>query len=170
MTEMEIRAGNAYIDDMGRALRERLVQEGIADPAMIGIHTGGVWVAERLHRDLGLTTPLGTLDISFYRDDFSRIGMHPRVRPSRLPFAVEERDIVLVDDVLYTGRTIRAALNEIFDYGRPRRVLLAVLVDRGGRELPIAADVVGARIALNPGEQIKLTGPDPLELTRLPQA
>ena len=114
---------------------------------------------------MGLSEPLGTLNISFYRDDFTRIGVHPQVKPSRLPVDVEGRDILLVDDVLHTGRTIRAALNEIFDYGRPARVWLAVLVDRGGRELPIQADVVGARLALAAGQQVKLTGPEPLSLS-----
>ena len=132
---------------------------------MIGVHTGGVWLAERLHRSLGLTLPLGSLDISFYRDDFSRMGMNPQVRPSNLPFDVEGRTVVLVDDVLYTGRTVRAALNEIFDYGRPACVRLAVLVDRGARELPVAADVTGVRLTLEPGQEVKLQGPEPLELT-----
>jgi len=134
------------------------------EPAMIGIHTGGVWVAERLHDSLGLNQPLGKLNISFYRDDFTRIGVHPQVNPSSLPFSVEDRCIILVDDVLYTGRTIRAALNEIYDYGRPARVILVTLVDRGGRELPIQADVVGARMALSEVEQVKLSGPTPLQL------
>jgi pyrimidine operon attenuation protein/uracil phosphoribosyltransferase len=132
---------------------------------MIGIHTGGVWVAERLHESMGVNAPLGTLNISFYRDDFTRIGVHPQVTPSSLPFSVEDRCIVLVDDVLHTGRTIRAALNEIYDYGRPSRVILATLLERGGRELPIQADVVGARMALEEQEQVKLSGPTPLSLT-----
>lgn len=137
-------------------------------PAVVGIHTGGFWVAERLHTRLGermsLAGEIGGLDISFYRDDFSRIGVHPRVRPSRLPFEIEQREVLLVDDVLFTGRTVRAALNEIFDYGRPSRVRLAVLVERGGRELPVCADAVGERLSPQPGEQIKLYGPETLEL------
>ena len=107
--------------------------------ALVGIHTGGVWLAQRLHQALGLTEPLGSIDVSFYRDDFASRGLRPGTKTSVLPFAVEGADIVIVDDVLYTGRTIRAALNELFDYGRPARIDLAVLVDRGGRELPIAA-------------------------------
>ncbi len=134
-------------------------------PLMIGIRTGGVWIAERLHRRLGLDEPLGILDIAFYRDDFSRLGIDPQVRPSDLPVPVDDRHIVLVDDVLHTGRTVRAALNEIFDYGRPASVLLCVLVDRGGRELPIQPDIAGIEIDLPEGEQIKLTGPDELVLT-----
>jgi len=136
----------------------------IEDTLMIGIHTGGVWVAERLHQILDIKQPLAQLDISFYRDDFSRIGMNPQVKPSQLPTSVDDAHIILVDDVLHTGRTIRAALNEIFDYGRPATVTLAVLGERSGRELPIQADVVGRHIQLSEHEHVKLTGPEPLQL------
>lgn len=153
------------IDTLANALRAALAARAASAPALVGVHTGGVWIAERLRERLELPGPIGTLDISFYRDDFTRVGMNPQVRPSHLPFDLEGRHVVLVDDVLHTGRTTRAALNEIFDYGRPASVLLAVLVDRGGRELPIAADAVGAHVDLAPGENIKLTGPDPLQLT-----
>lgn len=149
-------------DQLGSLLAERAVER----PLMVGIHSGGVWVAEHLHRRLGLQEPLGQLDISFYRDDFTRIGTHPQVRPSDLPVPVDDRHIVLVDDVLQTGRTIRAALNVLFDYGRPASVLLAILAGRDGRELPIEPNVVGLYAELEPGEQIKLTGPDPLTLRR----
>ncbi|MFA5529404.1 MAG: bifunctional pyr operon transcriptional regulator/uracil phosphoribosyltransferase PyrR [Thiohalomonadaceae bacterium] len=152
------------LERMAGDLRTLLERRGIHAPAMIGIHTGGAWVAEHLHQRLGLASPLGTLDISFYRDDFSRIGMHPQVRPSSLPFEVEDRHIVLVDDVLQSGRTVRAALNEIFDYGRPASVILAVLVERTGRELPIQADVTGMHMQLAPNEQVKLVGPEQLNL------
>jgi len=121
--------------------------------ALVGIHTGGAWLAERLHGDLKLSLPLGTLDVSFYRDDFDQIGLHAQVKPSDIPFEVEGAHIVLVDDVLYTGRTIRAAINELFDYGRPASIQLATLVDRGGRELPIAPQYVGAVLAL-PSDQM----------------
>ena len=133
-------------------------------PLMIGIHTGGVWVAERLHKLLDLKEPLGTLDISFYRDDFTRVGMNPQVRTSQLPVNVEERHLILVDDVLHTGRTIRAALNEIFVYGRPASVMLACLIERGGRELPIEPQVVGEHIKLGKNQHVKLFGPEKLEL------
>jgi len=152
------------IDEMAQAIRHRLELAGAKSPAMIGIHTGGVWVAHRLHRLLDLQEPLGTLDISFYRDDFTRIGMNPQVKPSQIPFPVEDRHIILVDDVLQTGRTIRAAMNEIFDYGRPASILLATLVERSGRELPIQPSVVGVRPPLTAGQQITLTGPEPLGL------
>ncbi|MEA3278411.1 MAG: bifunctional pyr operon transcriptional regulator/uracil phosphoribosyltransferase PyrR [Pseudomonadota bacterium] len=159
------------IDRMEVELGELLRARAVSDPLMIGIHTGGVWVAERLHRDLDLSDPLGRLDISFYRDDFTRIGMHPQVRPSHLPVPVDDRHVVLVDDVLQTGRTIRAALNVLFDYGRPASVLLATLAERDGREVPIEPNVVGLHARLEPGQQIKLTGPEPLELVlgRIPK-
>lgn len=137
---------------------------GIDQPLIIGIHTGGIWIAERLHSALGITSQMGVLDISFYRDDFSRLGLNPQVKPSQLPLDITDQHIVLVDDVLYTGRTVRAAMNELFDYGRPASVQLAVLVDRGGRELPICATVAGERIDLLPNQHVKLTGPEPLQI------
>lgn len=157
-------APQTLLKDMAAELRALLEARGIQEPLMIGIHTGGVWVAEALHRMLALPQPLGTLSITFYRDDFTRIGMHPQVEPSNLPFEIDDRHIVLVDDVLHTGRTIRAALNEIFDYGRPASVILVTLVDRGGRELPIAADVVGVRLELTVNQHVKLCGPEQLRL------
>ena len=128
------------------SLIEQLRSVVMPDTAIIGIVTGGAWLAERLHRKLKLKTPMGTLDVSFYRDDFGTSGLKKEVRPSQVPFEVEGRHLLLVDDVLYTGRTIRAAMNELFDYGRPARIDLAVLVDRGGRELPISAQFCGARL------------------------
>ncbi len=159
---------NVPVTDLLGAMSEELKQliraGNIQRPLMVGIHTGGAWIAERLHHLLDVEDPLGTLDISFYRDDFSRVGMNPRVKPSKLPLSVDARHIVLIDDVLFTGRTIRAALNELFDYGRPAAVLLAVLIERDGRELPIQARVVGHRLKLEPYQHVKLSGPDPLEL------
>ena len=132
-------------------------------PIMIGIHTGGAWVARLLHQQLSFTTPLGSIDISFYRDDFSRIGLHPEVKASEIPTDIEGRSLILVDDVLQTGRTIRAALNEIFSWGRPTAVQLVVLVERSGRELPIQPDVEGERRDLDPSDNIKLSGPNNLK-------
>ena len=152
----------ALIDQMAVELKQQLdIDE---QTAMVGIRTGGVWIAQRLHRVLEIKPPLGALDISFYRDDFTRIGMNPQVKPSDLPFTLDDRDIILVDDVLHTGRTIRAAMNEMFDYGRPASIVLVTLVERSGRELPIQANVVGLHMALGRGEHVKLTGPDPLQL------
>lgn len=110
---------------------------------LIGIVTGGAWLAARLHQALALEVPYGALDVSFYRDDFEHQGLKHKIAPSDIPFEVEGRHLILVDDVLYTGRTIRAAMNELFDYGRPASIRLATLVDRGGRELPIAPQFVG---------------------------
>ncbi len=155
---------NTLLDKMAESIQSKCQTRQVSDPLMIGIHTGGVWVANALHPRLGLKEDLGTLNISFYRDDFTRIGMHPQVEPSSLPFEVNDRHIILVDDVLHTGRTIRAALNEIFDYGRPASVMLAALVVRSGKELPVCADVMGIRLNLTESQHIKLTGPDPLKL------
>ncbi len=161
MTETAV---HAMLDGMTRDLTRHLDARGIDAPLIVGIHTGGVWIARELARRLGIDAPLGELDISFYRDDFTRVGMNPQVRPSKLPFDLDDRDIVLVDDVLHTGRTIRAALNELFDYGRPRSVSLAVLITRAGRQLPIQADVAGLEPRLGDQEHIILNGPDHLEL------
>ena len=135
-----------------------------SQPLVVGIRTGGIWIAEHIHETLALTKPIGVLDISFYRDDFSRVGLNPEVKPSSLPLDITDEHIILVDDVLHTGRTIRAAMNVLFDYGRPASVHLAVLIDRGGRELPIDAKVAGKRIDLPPQQHVKLTGPKPLKL------
>lgn len=145
-------------------LKQVVIQRKLNNPLMIGIRTGGVWIAEEMHRRLNISETLGLLDISFYRDDFSQIGVHPNVKPSQLPMHVDGRDIILIDDVFYTGRTIRAALNEIFDYGRPNQVVLAVLIERDGKQIPIMPDCVGDRITLTAKQRIKLTGPEPLAI------
>ena len=148
------------------ALYQTLVQQiqaglqGATEVALVGIHSGGAWLAERLATELGLAERLGFVDVSFYRDDFSEKGLRADVKPSQIPFDVEGATILLVDDVLYTGRTTRAAINELFDYGRPARVLLAALMDRGGRELPIAADFVAASVELSKQENLQLQRAD----------
>lgn len=154
----------ALLDKMSLELKALISQRQIDDPLMIGIHTGGVWLAERLHKQLGLKGPLGVLDISFYRDDFTQVGLNPKVKPSQLPAPTEGRHILLVDDVILSGRTIRAAMNELFDYGRPASVTLITLLDLKRRELPIQADVVGGTLTLGDNQVIKLIGPEPLEL------
>lgn len=141
---------------LAQQLVERLRPYITANSAFVGIHTGGVWLAQKLRDALGKSIPLGTLDISFYRDDFGTIGLHPEVKPSVMPFEVEDRDIILVDDVLYSGRTVRAAMNELFDFGRPASIKLAVLVDRGGRELPVCADFCGAKVEIADNQSIQL--------------
>ena len=139
-----------------QALIEKMRPDIGPETGLVGIHTGGVWLAERLHAALQLETPLGSLDVSFYRDDYEKIGLHRDVKRSDIRFDVEGRPLVLVDDVLYTGRTIRAAMNELFDYGRPASIRLAALIDRGGRELPIAAQWVAAKIEIPEGQAIEL--------------
>lgn len=144
-------------EQLARAMAEQMRGRVAADAGVVGIYTGGAWVAERLHRALGTSVPLGLLAVTLHRDDFSRIGLHRESRRSLIPFAVDGREIILVDDVLHTGRTIRAALNELFDFGRPRAVRLAVLADRGGRELPIAPDFLGSRVDVGPDEDLVLS-------------
>ena len=122
-----------------RQLAEQIRPHVTPATALVGIYTGGLWLAERLHKALGIAQPLGAIDVSFYRDDYASKGLHASPKKTEIPFDVDGAHVILVDDVLYTGRTTRAALNELFDFGRPARVELAVLVDRGGRELPVAA-------------------------------
>jgi pyrimidine operon attenuation protein/uracil phosphoribosyltransferase len=133
---------------------------GAEDLALIGIHTRGVYLAkriqERLQRIEGFTIPTGEIDITLYRDDWTRIGQYPVVQATQIPFSLEGRKIILVDDVLYTGRTTRAALNALVDFGRPDRVELAVLVDRGHRELPIQANYVGKQIETRRSETVNV--------------
>ncbi|MDO9270229.1 MAG: bifunctional pyr operon transcriptional regulator/uracil phosphoribosyltransferase PyrR [Methylobacter sp.] len=150
------------LNNLEAELKRIIDERQLVNPLMIGIRTGGVWIAEQMHRRLNISEPLGLLDISFYRDDFSQIGVNPNVKPSQLPTHIEGRDIILIDDVFYTGRTIRAAMNEIFDYGRPNQIVLAVLIERDGRQIPLNPDCVGTRITLNADQRIKLTGPEPL--------
>lgn len=125
--------------------------------AMIGLYTGGAWLAERLHKILDMKSPLGLMDIAFYRDDYHEQGLHHDPKRTRIPFDVSGRDILLVDDVLYTGRTVRAAMNELFDYGRPASISLVALADRGGRQLPICAQYCGAKVAVPAGQRLSLT-------------
>lgn len=140
------------VQQLAQAIKPHLT----ARSALVGIHSGGAWIAQKLQQQLGKEIPLGILDISFYRDDFSQMGLRPEVKPSDIPFEVEGSHIILVDDVLHTGRTVRAAMNELFDYGRPASITLAALIDRGGRELPITAQMTGQVLALTPAQNIQL--------------
>jgi pyrimidine operon attenuation protein/uracil phosphoribosyltransferase len=163
MNRIESRDIEQMIQRMAQDLRSQL-GTGLPTAVMVGIQTGGYWVAERLHRALQLREPLGSLSTRLYRDDFNRIGLHRKIAPSSLSAPIEGRCVILVDDVLNTGRTIRAAMNELFDYGRPAAIRLAALIDRSGHELPIAADVIGRKLQLPAGQHIKLSGPEPLQL------
>ena len=143
----QIRA--AYGDGFGAA------QNGAEGAALAGIYSGGAWLAERLAHDLKLPS-FGVVNVALHRDDYAKKGLHSQASPTSLPFSVDGRRIVLVDDVLYTGRTIRAVINELYDFGRPASVTLVVLVDRGGRELPICASCSAARITLPPAQRLRL--------------
>ena len=157
---------DALLAQMSKDLSNIINENQLDAPVMIGIHSAGVWVAEKLHQSLKIEEPLGKLNINFYRDDFSRIGLHPQIEPSEIPFTLENKHIILVDDVLYTGRTIRAAMNELFDFGRPASITLAVLIDRGNRELPIDANVIGFKTKMDPNCYFKLSNEnDNLELS-----
>ena len=137
---------------------EQLMQGKPAEKVhLVGIYSGGAWLVKRLQQDLGFSNEVGFLSTSFYRDDFHQIGLHAQKQTTQIPFDVNDKHIIVVDDILYTGRTIRATMNELFDYGRPASIELAVLIDRGGRQLPIAADVVGGVIHLEPGTSFVLS-------------
>lgn len=152
------------LDNMTQNLKTLMTYRNLDNPMMIGIRTGGVWIAEHLHQRLALESPLGILDISFYRDDFTQNGLNPKVLPSKLPCATEDRHIILVDDVIMSGRTIRAAMNELFDFGRPASITLVTLIDLQNREIPIQPDVFGDTMTLAENQQVKLSGPSPLIL------
>ncbi len=132
--------------------------------AIVGIYSGGAWLAERLARALGVTD-VGYVDVSFYRDDYAERGLSAEVRPSHIGFDVEGANILLVDDVLYTGRTTRAAINTLFDYGRPAKIMLAALVDRGGRQLPVAADFCARTVEMDADQMLVLQKADDGQLT-----
>jgi len=154
---MHLPTPERLIDKLVEQISPDIGPGGWQPQALVGMHTGGVWVMENLVERLGLREmPTGTLDTSFYRDDYAQRGLHDGVKPSRIPFDVEGRRILLIDDVLNTGRSVRAAMNLLFDYGRPAHIRLAVLVDRGGRQLPICADYAGLRLDMPAGERINL--------------
>ncbi|TAN12180.1 MAG: bifunctional pyr operon transcriptional regulator/uracil phosphoribosyltransferase PyrR [Burkholderiaceae bacterium] len=153
MSALELNAETLYAE-LARGVRSLLTPE----TRLVGIISGGFWLAERLEKDLDLAA-VGALSSSLHRDDFARRGLTAR-GPTELPFDVNGADILLVDDVLYTGRTLRAVVNELFDYGRPARVRVAVLVDRGGHELPMAADFAAARVAVAADQSLRLARAD----------
>ena len=138
------------------SLAERIKPLIQPNTAVVGIHSGGAWLAERLLPILGKDLAHGILDVSFYRDDYNERGLHSETKPSQIPFDVQDKHIILIDDVFYTGRTIRAAMNELFDYGRPASITLAVLVNRGGRELPIAPQISAFDTELAASQNLQL--------------
>jgi pyrimidine operon attenuation protein/uracil phosphoribosyltransferase len=148
MTSIDAEALYRSLRDQLQAVYGDAIKSG--STTLAGIHSGGAWLAERLAQDLGAET-FGVVNVALHRDDYAKKGLHIQARTTSLPFDVNDTRIVLIDDVLFTGRTIRAALNELYDYGRPAAVELAVLVDRGGRELPVAARFVGVNLEV-PGD------------------
>ena len=155
MSSLQLDAEALYGELLGGV--RRLMKPGAV---LLGVWSGGAWLVERLQRDLGLAGTPGVISSRMHRDDFGSRGLAGGDDPTRIPFAVDGAHIVLVDDVLYTGRTTRAVLNELFDYGRPASVTLAVLVDRGGRELPIEAAYSAARVVVPPTQMLSLARAD----------
>jgi pyrimidine operon attenuation protein / uracil phosphoribosyltransferase len=153
MSNLQLNAEALYTELL-RGVKQ-LLQASPQPLQLAGITSGGAWLAERLQRDLGLAGAAGVISSSMHRDDFAQRGLANSAQTA-LPFDVNGAHVLLVDDVLYTGRTLRAVINELFDYGRPASVKLAVLVDRGGRELPIEANVCAARVALPDGQTLEL--------------
>jgi len=152
---LELDAESLYVE-LRQAVRSLLADGTRPDAALVGIWSGGAWLAERLQHDLALPGEHGVISSTLHRDDFSARGLASGTDATQLPFAIEGRHILLIDDVLHTGRTIRAVVNELYDFGRPASVTLAVLVDRGGRELPIAAAFAAAKLALPAGQRLRL--------------
>ena len=152
---LELDAEALYVE-LRQAVRSLLAAATRPDAVLVGIWSGGAWLAERLQHDLGRPGAHGVISSTLHRDDFNARGLASGTGATQLPFAIEGRHIVLIDDVLHTGRTIRAVVNELFDFGRPASVTLAVLVDRGGRELPIAAAFAAATLALPAGQRLRL--------------
>lgn len=134
----------------------------LPNTALVGIHSGGVWLMQRILKSITQdlqfgTIPFGTLDAALYRDDYAKRGLKAEPKPSNIAFDIADKHIILIDDIFYTGRTTRAAMNELFDYGRPASITLVVLINRGGAELPIAPNIVGAEILLKPNQNLQLT-------------
>jgi pyrimidine operon attenuation protein/uracil phosphoribosyltransferase len=158
----------ALVSNLLEQIDQLIFTQKLDQPLVIGIHTGGVWVAKVIAQHL--QAPLGQLDIAFYRDDFSKNGLHPQVSPSSLPFNINDRHVLLVDDVLMSGRTIRAAMNELFDFGRPASIKLITLCSVNQRELPIQADACALSLDLEAGKYLQLQGPDTLKLSIIEHA
>lgn len=159
----------SLLDNIAEAIA--VEHQGCLDSCLLfGLETGGIWLARAIHQRLSLTNELGSINVHFHRDDFGQKGLHPSVGASHVPESIDDQNIILVDDVLFTGRTIRAAMNEIFDYGRPQSLKLAVLIDRGGRQLPIQADYLGEHWQVSTEQNLKLNGPEELSLELLETA
>ena len=138
-------------------IQSQLEINGVPNTALVGIHSGGVWLMQRILKSIKQEVSFGTLDAALYRDDYAQRGLKSESKPSNIAFDVTDKHLILIDDIFYTGRTTRAAMNELFDYGRPASISLAVLINRGGAELPIAPNIVGAEILLKSNQDLQLT-------------
>jgi pyrimidine operon attenuation protein / uracil phosphoribosyltransferase len=154
---MQLPNPETLLADISAKIQAQLEINGAPNSALVGIHSGGVWIMQRVLKSLKLDIPFGTLDAALYRDDYARRGLKSESKPSNLAFDVTDKHIILIDDIFYTGRTVRAAMNEIFDYGRPASITLAVLINRGGAQLPIAPNIVGAEIELKSNQDLQLS-------------
>ena len=154
---MQLPDPEILLADITAKIAAQLHVQADAEHALIGIHSGGVWLMQRILDTLKLEIPYGTLDAALYRDDYAKRGLKAEPKPSNISFNVQDKHIILIDDIFYTGRTTRAAMNELFDYGRPASITLAVLINRGGAELPILPNIAGADIALKPSQNLQLS-------------
>ena len=159
---MQLPNPETLLAEIKAKIQTQLEINGAANAALVGIHSGGVWLMQRILKSIQQnlpfgTIPFGTLDAALYRDDYAQRGLKSEPKPSNIAFDVTDKHIILIDDIFYTGRTTRAAMNELFDYGRPASITLAVLINRGGAELPIVPKIVGANIDLKPNQDLQLT-------------
>lgn len=154
---MQLPDPEALLTDITARIQAQLATNGPSDSALVGIHSGGVWLMQRILKSIKQDVAYGTLDAALYRDDYAQRGLKAEPKPSQIPFDVHDKHIILIDDIFYTGRTTRAAMNELFDYGRPASITLAVLINRGGAELPILPNIVGAEILLKPHQSLQLS-------------
>lgn len=161
MNTIDVQSG---LNTLADKLKQCLIAKHIAEYRMVGIRSGGVYVAKKISDILQPNAPIGMLDISYYRDDFTHRGLHPDVKPSHIPFSINDQHIILIDDVIQTGRTIKAALDTLFEYGRPASVILVCLVELKGRELPIETDLIGVKVDPSQGKRVKLIKSEPLQL------
>lgn len=154
---MQLPDPEALLTDITARIQAQLEKNGSSNSALVGIHSGGVWLVQRILKSIKQDVAYGTLDAALYRDDYAQRGLKTEPKPSQIPFDVQDKHIILIDDIFYTGRTVRAAMNELFDYGRPASITLAVLINRGGAELPILPNIVGTEILLNPDQSLQLS-------------
>lgn len=154
---MQLPDPETLLTDITARIQVQLEKKWSSNSALVGIHSGGVWLMQRILKSIKQDVAYGTLDAALYRDDYAQRGLKTEPKPSQIPFDVQDKHIILIDDIFYTGRTTRAAMNELFDYGRPASVTLAVLINRGGAELPILPNIVGAEILLKPHQSLQLS-------------